>query len=53
MEHGSAGTHDLGTTATLDVDDTDGLGPENIFVGPGGAAAGTYKAYVGYFSVRL
>jgi len=39
---------DSGPTATLDVDDTDGLGPENIFVAPGTAAAGTYKVYVAY-----
>ena len=38
-----------GTTATLDVDDTDGLGPENIFVGPGMAAEGVYKVYVAYY----
>jgi hypothetical protein len=39
----------IGTTATLDLDDTYGFGPENVFVGPGGSAAGTYKAYVGYY----
>jgi hypothetical protein len=42
--------NETGTTATLDLDDTDGLGPENVFVAPGMSAAGTYKAYVGYFS---
>lgn len=41
--------NEIGTTAALDVDDTDGLGPENVFVAPGTAAAGTYKAYVGYY----
>lgn len=39
----------VGPTATLDYDDTDGFGPENIFVPAGGAAAGVYKVYVGYF----
>jgi hypothetical protein len=38
-----------GPTATLDVDDTDGFGPENVFVPAGGAAAGVYKVYVGYY----
>ena len=41
--------NETGTTAALDVDDTYGLGPENVFVAPGTAAAGVYKAYVGYY----
>ena len=40
---------DEGPTAELDVDDTDGYGPENIYVPPGEAAAGVYKVYVGYY----
>lgn len=40
---------DIGPTATLDVDDTDGFGPENVFVGPGMAASGVYKVYVAYY----
>ena len=32
-----------GVTARLDVDDTNGFGPENIFVGAAGAQAGTYQ----------
>jgi len=39
-----------GTTARLDRDDTDGFGPENIFVNPGAAAAGTYQVYIVQFS---
>jgi hypothetical protein len=39
-----------GTTAELDLDDVDGFGPENIFVEPGTAAAGTYEIYVHYWS---
>jgi murein DD-endopeptidase MepM/ murein hydrolase activator NlpD len=38
-----------GTTATLDVDDTNGYGPENIFVAPGDASPGTYQIYVVYY----
>lgn len=38
--------NDVGPTATLDFDDTEGFGPENIFVAPGNAAAGTYRAQV-------
>jgi hypothetical protein len=38
-----------GTTATLDRDDTDGLGPENIFVAPGQALAGVYRVYIVHF----
>ena len=41
--------HEQGPTAELDVDDTNGFGPENIYVAPGEAAAGVYKVYVGYF----
>lgn len=39
-----------GTTSILDVDDTDGYGPENIYVAPGEAMAGIYKVYVGFYS---
>ena len=39
-----------GSTARLDVDDTDGFGPENIFVPTGGAAAGTYQVYLVHYS---
>lgn len=39
-----------GPTASLDVDNTIALGPENIFVAPGQAAAGTYNVYVVYYS---
>ncbi len=39
-----------GTTAELDVDDTSGYGPENIYVPAGGAAAGTYEVFVVYYS---
>jgi len=38
-----------GTTATLDVDNTCGLGPENIFVAAGQAAAGVYQVQVIYY----
>jgi hypothetical protein len=38
-----------GTTATLDVDDTDGFGPENILVPTNGAASGTYQVYLVHF----
>jgi hypothetical protein len=38
-----------GTTAELDVDDTDGFGPENVFVGAGEAANGTYQVLVNYY----
>lgn len=38
-----------GPTASLDVDDVNGFGPENVFVPAGGAAAGVYKVYVGYY----
>lgn len=41
--------NEQGPTAELDVDDTDGFGPENIYVAPGEAAAGVYKVYVGYY----
>ncbi|RMD93431.1 MAG: hypothetical protein D6813_04110 [Calditrichaeota bacterium] len=39
-----------GTTAKLDVDDTDGFGPENIFVEAGNAASGTYEIFIVYYS---
>jgi hypothetical protein len=39
-----------GTTARLDVDDTNGYGPENIYVSPGNAASGTYQVYVVHYS---
>jgi len=42
----------VGPTATLDVDDVDGFGPENIFVAPGNAAAGTYSAAIDMFSLH-
>ena len=42
--------NDSGTTAELDVDDTDGYGPENIYVAPGEADDGVYKVYVGFYS---
>jgi hypothetical protein len=38
-----------GTTAILDFDDLNGFGPENIFVGAGGAAAGTYQIYIVHY----
>jgi hypothetical protein len=38
-----------GTTATLDFDDRD-FGPENIFVGASGAAAGTYQIFIVHFA---
>lgn len=38
-----------GSTAQLDVDNQVALGPENIFVPPGGAAAGVYQVYVVYY----
>ncbi len=42
--------HDVGPTAQLDFDNTYGFGPENIFVPAGGAAPGTYKVWVVYYS---
>lgn len=39
-----------GPTATLDVDNVIGFGPENIFVPAGQAAAGTYRAQVVYYA---
>ena len=39
-----------GTTARLDRDDTDGFGPENIFVNSGAAAAGVYQVYIVHYS---
>jgi uncharacterized protein YfaP (DUF2135 family) len=44
-------SNEVGPTATLDVDDTDGFGPENIFVPPGGAASGTYSTAVDLYSL--
>ena len=38
-----------GPTATLDFDNTEGFGPENVFVPAGGAAPGIYKVYVGFY----
>ena len=38
------------TGGTLDFDDTDGFGPENIFWATGTAPAGRYKVQVVYFS---
>ncbi len=43
--------NDVGPTASLDVDDTEGFGPENIFVPPGNAANGTYSAAIDMFSL--
>jgi hypothetical protein len=40
----------VGTTATLDFDNTCGFGPENIFVPDGGADNGDYDIYVSYYS---
>ena len=34
----------------LDVDDTDGFGPENIFVQPGQARAGLYQIYIVHYT---
>ena len=39
-----------GPTATLDYDNTEGFGPENVFVPAGDAADGVYHVYVGYYS---
>ncbi len=41
-----------GPTASLDADDTDGFGPENIFVPPGNAVNGTYSAAIDMFSLH-
>jgi len=41
----------VGPTATLDFDDTEGFGPENIFVPPGSAASGTYSAAIDMYSL--
>jgi hypothetical protein len=40
----------IGDTGELDVDNTDGCGPENIFVPAGAAAPGTYQVMVNYYS---
>ncbi len=39
-----------GSTARLDRDDTDGFGPENIFVNTGAASQGTYQIFIVHFS---
>jgi hypothetical protein len=39
-----------GPTASLDVDDTNGFGPENIFVPTGRAVAGVYQVYIDHFA---
>lgn len=41
---------ETGTTARLDVDDTDGFGPENIFVAAANAASGVYQIYIVHYS---
>jgi hypothetical protein len=38
-----------GRTASLDVDDVNGFGPENIFVPSGGALSGVYQVYLVHF----
>ena len=38
-----------GLTARLDRDDTDGFGPENIFVGQGASLPGIYRVYLVHF----
>ncbi|MGE3191801.1 MAG: YfaP family protein, partial [Vicinamibacterales bacterium] len=38
-----------GHTARLDVDDTNGFGPENIFVNRGSASAGTYQVFIVHY----
>lgn len=38
-----------GVTARLDVDDTNGYGPENIFVSAGSALPGTYQIYLVHY----
>ena len=37
------------STARLDRDDTDGFGPENIFVGQGASLPGIYRVYLVHF----
>jgi len=41
----------VGPTASLDADDTEGFGPENIFIPPGNAANGTYSTAVDMYSL--
>jgi len=41
----------IGPTASLDADDTEGFGPENIFVPPGNAANGTYSAAIDMYDL--
>jgi len=43
----------MGPTARLDVDDTNGFGPENIFVSTERAAAGVYQVYINHFGGSL
>lgn len=38
---------------SLDVDDTDGYGPENIFWPANGAITGTYQVYIRHYSGQL
>lgn len=40
-----------GPTASLDFDDTEGFGPENIFVPPGAAASGTYSVAIDMYNL--
>lgn len=39
-----------GRTASLDVDDVNGFGPENIFVPSGSGLPGIYQVYIDHFS---
>lgn len=39
-----------GSGGELDIDDTDGWGPENVFWSNGGASAGSYKVQVSHYS---
>ncbi|MGE3274850.1 MAG: hypothetical protein AB7O67_07045 [Vicinamibacterales bacterium] len=41
--------HKQGTSSVLDVDDTNGYGPENIFVRQGQAMAGVYRFYIVHY----
>ena len=43
----------VGPTARLEVDNIVGFGPENIFVLPGEAAPGTYRAQIVYYEGTL
>lgn len=42
-----------GPTSRLDFDDTNGFGPENIFVGAGGAAPGIYQIYLVHYATNV